>query len=342
LTAGIVAAVAVGMLWPGAILGWGSFDPRDKRVAVVGTGCSAAQIVPAIVESTAALYLFQRSPAFVVPASAKAFDWRERLRFRAFPSIRRRERQTLWEAIEAGFVYRTDPAIRKERVADYLRFLESQVSDEGKRRQLIPEYEYGCKRPVMSDSYLKSLDNPKVEIVTSPIERIDRDGLRTVDGKHYAVDAILYGTGFSAAKYLSTMSVTGAGGQPLADAWHDGPEAYLGMMVAGFPNFFLIYGPNTNTANSIVYIIECQAKYITECIRGIAKRGLRSMSPLAEAQADFNRNLQRTLSRTVWSSDCHSYQKTETGKNVTQWPEPSAAYRDAVAQVNWQDYVTID
>lgn len=314
------------------------FDPSGKRIAVIGTGCSAAQIIPAIVERTEQLYLFQRTPAYVNPASAAVYDRAQRRRYRFLPFLRRRERMKLWTMMEQGYTSRIDETVRKAREADFLRYLASQVSDEDKRRKLTPAYALGCKRNVNSDTFLKSLDRPNVDIVTSGIDRIDRDGIRTADGTHYAVDAIVYATGFAPAKYLSTMRVSGLRGQDLAEAWQDGPEAYLGMTVAGFPNFFMIYGPNTNAPTSIIFMIECQTQYITQCIRGLVHQGARWLQPLADVQARFNEELQRTMSRTVWASGCRSYGQTETGKIVTQWPKPSAIYRSLTARVNWRDF----
>lgn len=315
-----------------------AFDPTAKRVAVIGTGCSAAQIIPAIVERTERLTLFQRTPAYVNPASHAFYGQAQRLRYRWLPFLRRRERNRLWSTMEAGYRSRIDASARRDREADFRRFLESQVSDPEKRRKLTPQYEVGCKRNVNSDTYLKSLDRPNVDIVTTPIERIARDGVVTTDGTVHAVDAIVYATGFSPAKYLSTMRVTGAGGRDLADAWQDGPEAYLGMTVAGFPNFFMIYGPNTNAPTSIVFMIECQTRYIAECLTGMVQRQGRRLEPLAEVQARFNADLQATMQRTVWMSGCRSYGMTATGKVVTQWPNPSGLYRNLTQSVNWSDY----
>lgn len=315
-----------------------TFDPAGKRVAMIGTGCSAAQIIPAIVERTERIVLFQRTPAYVNPASAAAYSRAQRRRYRWLPFLRRRERTQLWTTIEKGYRSRVDEGVRASRTAEFQRYLASQVTDAAKRAKLTPQYELGCKRNINSDTYLRALDRPNVDIVTTTIERIERDGIRTVDGTLHAADAIVYATGFAPAKYLSTMQITGAGGRDLADAWRDGPEAYLGMTVAGFPNFFMIYGPNTNAPTSIVFMIECQTKYITACIRELVRRRLRWLQPLAAVQARFNAELQRTLKGTVWASGCRSYGMTETGKIVTQWPSPSGLYRRLTARVNWRDF----
>jgi cation diffusion facilitator CzcD-associated flavoprotein CzcO len=240
--------------------------------------------------------------------------------------------------MEAGYKSRVDESARRAKEADFARFLESQVSDPEKRRKLTPDYEIGCKRNINSDTYLKALDRPNVDIVTTPIERIAADGIVTSDGTRHAADAIVYATGFSPANYLSTLNVVGAGGRALADAWQDGPEAYLGMTVAGFPNFFMIYGPNTNAPTSIIFMIECQTRYITDCIRGLVERRKQRIEALADVQARFNTELQATMRNTVWASGCRSYGMTATGKVVTQWPNPSALYRRLTRTVNWSDF----
>jgi cation diffusion facilitator CzcD-associated flavoprotein CzcO len=315
-----------------------SFDPSGKRLAVIGTGCSAAQIIPAIVDRTAHLTLFQRTAAYVNPASHRYYGFWRRQQYRWLPFLRRRERERLWSAFEAGFASRIDPAVRRTREADFRRFLESQVKDPEKRRKLTPQYEVGCKRNINSDTYLAALDRPNVDIVTEPIERIVPEGIVTGDGTLHAVDAIVYATGFTPANYLSTLRVVGPGGRELADVWRDGPEAYLGMTVAGFPNFFMIYGPNTNAPTSIVFMIECQTRYIAEAVAGLAERGARSVAPLPDVQARFNAELQAAMSQTVWASGCRMYGMTETGKVVTQWPNRGSAYRDLTNHVDWNDY----
>jgi cation diffusion facilitator CzcD-associated flavoprotein CzcO len=314
------------------------FDPAGKRIAVVGTGCSAAQIIPAIVDRTEHITLFQRTPAYVNPASHTFYDAAQRRRYRWFPFWRRRERAKLWSTMEAGYRSRVDEQVRREKEADFRRFLESQVSDPEKRRKLTPAYEVGCKRNINSDTYLRSLDRPNVDIVTTPIERITPNGIRTTDGALHAVDTIVYATGFSPANYLSTLNVVGTGGRALTETWQDGPEAYLGMTVTGFPNFFMIYGPNTNAPTSIVFMIECQTRYITDAIRGLVKRGKRHIDPRPEVQARFNAELQATMQRTVWASGCRSYGMTATGKIVTQWPNPSALYRARTRTIDWSDF----
>jgi cation diffusion facilitator CzcD-associated flavoprotein CzcO len=315
-----------------------AFDPTGKRVAVIGTGCSAAQIVPAIVEGVDRLILFQRTPAYVNPNAFAHYSWFQRLKYRLFPFLRRRERGAVYDAAEDIFKFYRDEEFRLKLEAGFRDFLASQVTDPEKRRKLTPDYALGCRRPISSNTYLRALDRPNVEIETTDIARIEPEGVVTTDGVLHAVDAIVYATGFAPAKYLSTLRVTGPGGRSLADDWREGAEAFLGMTVAGFPNFFMIYGPNSNGPPSIVFTIECQIRYILQCVRRWADEGLQRMEPLADVQARFNAEIQASLSGSTLTSACRSYMKTETGKVVTQWPNGSVAYRRATEQVNWDDF----
>lgn len=314
------------------------FDPRGKRVAVIGTGCSAGQILPAIAPLTERLMLFQRTPAYVNPVPTQGYGAWRRFAYRWFPWMRRRERQNIFKMMEDIHTSRYDEATRKTQEQNFRDYLASQVTDEEKRRKLTPDFTIGCKRPVFSTTYLKALDAPNVDIVTSPIETIETDGIRTADGEHYRADAIVYATGFTPAQYLSTMRVTGSQGRPLAEAWSEGPEAYLGITVNGFPNFFMLYGPNTNGFTSIIFMIECQIDYILQCIRGLAERGLRRLEPLPDVQRRFNEEVQRELKRTVWTAGCRNYGMTDSGKVVTQWPLLPSTYQQRTREVEWSDF----
>jgi cation diffusion facilitator CzcD-associated flavoprotein CzcO len=316
-----------------------AFDPAGKRIGVVGTGCSAAQLIPEIAPSTQQLVLFQRTPAYVTPSPSQRYNWFERLRYRLFPGRRKRERDAIAAMMEAGHLSRYEEANRRAQEETFRSYLATQVSDLEKRRKLTPDFTIGCKRPVFSTSYLRALDASNVAIVTDRIERIEPNGIRTVDGTLHELDAIVYATGFTPAKYLSTMEVTGAGGVRLVDAWRDGPEAYLGITVGGFPNFFLLYGPNTNAATSLVFMLECEIDYVVQCLQGLANGTVPRVEPRAEVQRNYNADVQRELLRTVWTTGCRSYGQTEQGKVVTQWPQTASIFRDMVAEVNWDDFV---
>ncbi|HUK58769.1 MAG TPA: NAD(P)/FAD-dependent oxidoreductase [Stellaceae bacterium] len=303
------------------------YDLTGKRVAVIGTGCSTAQYVPEIVGKVSRLTAFIRTPQYVMPKIERTFDAAERQSYRRFPVRRRFERIKTYVSFERRFAVFVDERARKAAEDAALAFLASQVKDPEKRRLLTPTYRFGCKRTIQSRDYLAALDRDNVEIVRTPIARAVADGLVDAEGRHHALDCVIFGTGFVPSDYLASLSVTGAGGRALKDAWRDGPEAYLGITVAGFPNFFMLYGPNTNTATSIVVMLEGQIGYILKCLKRLRGGSARSMSVRAEVQARFNADVQKTIAATTWGSGCRSYFVNAAGRVVTQWPKPSRVYR---------------
>jgi cation diffusion facilitator CzcD-associated flavoprotein CzcO len=303
------------------------YDLAGKRVAVIGTGCSTAQYVPEIVGQVSRLVAFIRTPQYVLPKIERTFDDDQRATYRRFPILRRIERIKTYVAFERRFAVFIDERARKTAEQTALKYLASQVKDPEKRQKLTPTYRFGCKRTIQSGDYLRALDRDNVEIVRAPIARAVPDGLIDADGRHHALDAVIFGTGFIPTDYLASLRVTGAGGRALKEAWQNGAEAYLGITVAGFPNFFMLYGPNTNTATSIVVMLEGQIGYILKCIRRLRRVRARSMSVRPEVQARFNGDLQKTLAATTWGSGCRSYFVNAAGRVVTQWPKPSRVYR---------------
>jgi cation diffusion facilitator CzcD-associated flavoprotein CzcO len=190
----------------------------------------------------------------------------------------------------------------------------------------MPATTAGCKRNVRSGLFLKALDRPNVEIVTDTIDHFTPEGVLTKDGVLHELDAVIYGTGFAASQYLSTFDVIGPEGTNLRETWGDAAEAYLGVTVAGYPNFFMIYGPNTNAQSSIIFIIECQINYILKCIR-MLKQGRRRLEVKASVQQAYNAMLQRRLAGTSWASGCASYFMNQAGRVVTQFPDTTRRYR---------------
>jgi cation diffusion facilitator CzcD-associated flavoprotein CzcO len=315
-----------------------AFDPRGKKIAVIGTGCSAAQFVPEIVGEAAKLTVFQRTPAFVGPRQEAAFTDQQRRLYRLFPILRQIDRLKIFYRYEQNFRVQEEPELRKVRGKDVAAFITSQVSNEAKRAKLLPPYEAGCKRNVRSGTFLKALDRPNADVITSGIDHVTTDAIVTKDGASYPVDTIIYGTGFTPSNYLSTFQVRGLDGQDLRDAWKDGPEAYLGIGVSGFPNFFMIYGPNTNAPASIIFMIECQINYILKCLRAIEKKKLRYMDVASGVQTAFNKEVQSKLKATSWASGCTSYFMTAAGKIVTQWPGASHKYWLRTRKLDLDDY----
>jgi cation diffusion facilitator CzcD-associated flavoprotein CzcO len=304
------------------------FDPRGKRVVVIGNGASAAQFVPELVPHVAKLTLLQRSPAYVFPRKDRAYLGFEKWLFGRVPMWRRLYRAWIYLQLEARF-----PALHQNSLVGKLvkwmslRHLAKQVRDPALRAKLTPDYPVGCKRIVISDDWYPALARDNVDVVTSPIDRITRDGVATADGALHAADTIIYATGFDTTSFLAPMRIVGPDGTELAQAWQGGAEAHRGVAVAGFPNLFLLYGPNTNLGHSsIIFMIECQVRYILGVLGELSRRGARTASVKRDAMARYNAELQQELARMTWAADCHSWYKTDGGKITNNWSGRTTSY----------------
>lgn len=305
-----------------------SCDLEGKKVAVVGTGASAIQFVPAIVDQTAKLTLFQRTAPWIAPKFNRAFSEEEREEMRRNPIKRWNRRARLFwihEKRAKGFVSDTSKMGPTKALASG--HLKKQISDPALRAKLTPGYEIGCKRLLISSDYYPALVKPHVDVVTAGVGEVRAKSVIDTDGNEYDADVIIFGTGFDAQNSLSRVPIRGRDGVALGSQWASGPEAYLGTTVAGFPNLFLLCGPNTGLGhNSQVFMIEAQARYMKRCIRYAGRRGV--IEVRQDAQDRFNQFLQGRLSSTVWQAGgCKSwYQDPVTGRNTLLWPKSTLSY----------------
>ncbi len=306
-----------------------SHDLAGQRVAVIGTGASAIQFVPAIADRVSKLTVFQRSAAYILPRPDGPYaGWRKAL-FKAAPWTMKLHRARIYAQYESRAIGFT----RIKSVMDlavglpFKGLLRKQVQDPALRAQLTPDYPIGCKRILLSNDYLATMAKPNVNLVTQGIRRITADGVETVDGRHHPFDAIVYGTGFAATEFLAPMTITGRNGQDLNDAWQKGAQAYLGMTVPGFPNFFMLYGPNTNLGhNSIIYMLESQIAHVMRCLKAADQAGASTVEVDATRYTRFNRTIQDRLRSTVWQG-CKSWYVDANGHNSTNWPGFTFGYR---------------
>ena len=295
-----------------------SFDLTDKRVAVIGTGASAIQVVPAIAPQVKQLYLFQRTPPWILPKPDKVIsDFRLSL-YRHLPFMAKLYRWRLYwthELLAIGFVVK--PTVMRWIGKLALSYLHRKVKDETLRQKLTPDYMIGCKRILLSNNYYPALQRANVAVVTTGIEAITETGV-SVGTQHYEVDAIVLATGFKAADGVS-MELRGLGGIDLNHEWRDGASAYLGTSIAGFPNLYLVVGPNTGLGHSsMLLMIEAQVQYIMEALK--AAKGLKYMTVKKAVQQGYNEQLQSELANTVWQKGgCRSWYQTAGGKNVALW-----------------------
>jgi cation diffusion facilitator CzcD-associated flavoprotein CzcO len=299
-----------------------SFPLDHKRVAVIGTGASAIQIVPSIAPRAGRLYVFQRTPPWIIPKPDRAFGDVERALFSRVPALQRLSRRTIYwqhEALALGFV--VEPRILKALSRMAARHLRASVADESLRAKLTPSYTMGCKRILPTNDWYATLQRDNVELVTDRIAAVHPGGIATADGNERALDAIVLATGFEAAEQLAPFDVRGRGGRELNEAWRDGAEAYLGTTISGFPNLFLLVGPNTGLGhNSMIFMIESQIAYVMSAIETMRARRLRVVDVRRDVQAEYNSRVHDRLKHTVWATGCTSWYQTRSGKNTTLWP----------------------
>ena len=311
-----------------------------KRIAIIGTGASAIQVIPAIQPVAAKLVVLQRTPAWVMPRHDRAVPaWRRAL-YRRFPVAQRIARAALHLRHELLFQPFRHASIR--RVAELLigLHLKRQVRDPALRRALTPAYGIGCKRLLLSDDYYPALTQPNVEVVTSAIERIGPRSITTADGRTHEVDVLLLATGFRVTDPILAPLVVGRGGRSLADAWQGSPKAYMGTTVAGFPNLFMLMGPNTGLGHSsVVMMAEAQIEHVLGVIALADGGGARAIEPRPEAQAAFVEWIDESLATTVWNSGgCQSWYLDRTGRNSALWPFGVDRFRRTVERVRAEDY----
>jgi cyclohexanone monooxygenase len=306
-------------------------------VASIGTGASAVQYVPAIAAQTAHLTVFQRTPIWVSPRFDFPFTPEQHALFERDPGEARKLRDTAFEAYD-GSSFDADAVQTKEATELAYSYLMRKVADPELRAKLTPDYPVGCKRPLLSRDWFPTFALPNVRLETSPITAFTERGLLTADGAEHRVDTVIYGTGFTAADYLSSIDVYGTGGRRLHDDWRDGAEAYLGTLVAGYPNFFTLYGPNTNGVNSILYIHEVQTTFARRLLEALRARQARTIEVRREVQQRYNAELQAGMAGTVWLARCNNYYRHRSGKVVTQLPLRGSVFAERTRVSGLDDY----
>lgn len=318
-----------------------SVSLSGMRVAVIGTGASAIQIVPSIAPQVAQLAVFQRTPPWIMPKRDHAISPSAQDRFARHPLVQKLARTLIYITHElAGFGFVVEPKLLKLLSRLVLRYLKRSIPQEELREKLTPNYAMGCKRILISNDYYPALRRQNVELVTSPIDCVNTSGIRTQDGQQRDFDAIVLATGFDAADIVCPFPMCGRSGIQLSDVWRDGAEAYLGTTVSGFPNAFLIVGPNTGLGhNSMIYMIESQIAYILSAIKQMSRDGIASVEVKQEVQTRFNQEIHKRLLGTVWSSGCASWYQTKNGKNTTLWPGFTIEYRARTRRFSRRDYI---
>ncbi len=302
-------------------------DLTGDEIAVIGNGASAVQFVPPVAEKAKRLYQFQRAPNWFLPKPDATFTRNEIGRFRRIPGWDLLYRARVYAGFESKWgALRLDSKVSKIARDLSTAYITKHVPDPELREKLLPDYPVGCKRILITDGYLEALGRDNVEVVDDPIARIEPDAVVTEDGNRRVVDTIIVATGFSTTDFLAPVQITGKRGRDLRDDWADGANAYQGIAVPGYPNSFILYGPNTNlNHNSIIFMLEAQYRWILAALRVLGE-GNRSVDVRPAAARRYDRRIQANLAKTVFSAGCHSWYKNADGKVVNNWPGPTLRY----------------
>ena len=311
-------------------------DLAGETVGVIGSAASAVQLIPEIAFEVGQLQVFQRTANWVLPKEDEPYTSEEMAARQVDPSIVVARRDELFEQVDTGMAFK-DPNRRAEMEALGVRALE-EVADPELRAKLTPTHMWGCKRPLFHNEYYATYNRPNVELVTDAIKRITPKGVLTVDGTERVMDTMVLATGFSTTKYLSAIEVIGRNGLDIEDAWNDGATAYMGITTTGFPNLFMLYGPNTNNG-SIITMIEYQVEYALAHIQRLAAQRLAWVDVKAEPMAQYNEWVQEGIAGIEpWHASCNGYYRSPSGRIVTQWPHNMTAFKDQTATIDEDAY----
>jgi cyclohexanone monooxygenase len=305
-----------------------SVDVTGARVAVLGTGSTASQLLPELAAKAEQVYSIQRSPTWVLPKPDRPYTDREKWVFDHIPFAKKVYRTRLWLRSESNIAVIENGSDKTQEFRSIaVKHLEAAVADPELRRKLTPDHPLGCKRLVFSSDFIPALTRPNVDVVASPARALRARSLVTEDGTELDVDIVVCATGYAAADYLGQIDVTGENGVSLRDHWRDGASAYLGMAVPGFPNFFMLYGPNTNVgSNSVIFMLEAQAHYIVRALKYLRRKRKTYVAVRPAAMAEFLGRIDEWMQGTVWLTRCNSYFRAPGGRVVTQWPRSARAF----------------
>jgi cation diffusion facilitator CzcD-associated flavoprotein CzcO len=305
------------------------YDLRGKRVAVVGNAASAIQFIPQIAPEVERLFVLQRSPNWMLPRGDRAYAELEKRLFTRFPRLAKLHRWQIWLRYETRFF----PIIRRHKLMSRLAekvgrdYVEAEITNPALRAVLIPDYPIGGKRVLISDDYFQALRRDNVEVVTTGIDRFEEDAVVMRDGRRLEVDCVILATGFESTSFLAPMTIHGTGGRSIHDEWRGHARAYLGLTAPGFPNLFMMYGPNTNLGhNSIIFMIECQTQYIMGCLQQMRARGLQTIEIRRDVLDAYYARITRSLEGTAWAATGKSWYKTADGTITNNWPGTTVRY----------------
>jgi cation diffusion facilitator CzcD-associated flavoprotein CzcO len=315
------------------------YELAGRRVAVVGTGASAVQFIPEIAPKVERLSVFQRTGNWFLPRKNHRYPAPFKAAVERFPLLQALRRKFVFQYTESLTL-----AIRHPRTVGRVTslrsaaFMRQQLKDPEIRRKAWPDYTFGCKRILFSSFFLPALQRRNVELVTDAITRVSREGLVTADGRLHEVDCIIWATGFQTTRFMFPMRLSGTAGRDLREQWSAGAHAHLGMTVPGFPNMFVMYGPNTNTSGgSIVFYLELQAAYIRQALQAMSERGAGAIEVRADVEAASDRALQARFAGTAWT-ECDSWYRDAQGRIVANWPGYMREYRERAQRLDASEF----
>lgn len=319
-----------------------AYDLRGKRVAVIGTGASAVQFVPEIAQQAEQVVVFQRTGNWFLPRKNRAYPAPVKAFVEHVPGVQRFRRRFVYHSGEflTSMIRhpRTVGRIGRVRSASFMR---RQLPDPELRRQVWPDYAFGCKRVLFSSYFLRALQLPHVALVTHAITGMTTDGIVTADGTEHQVDCVIYGTGFRSTDFMFPLEISGVEGRTLREAWAEGAHAYLGISVPGFPALFVVYGPNTNTSGgSIIVYEEAQAAYVRQALQHTRDRGAAAIDVRADVEATADRQMQARFAGTAWLR-CDSWYRDPTGRIVTNWPGYMREYERRLRVLDPSDFTLL-
>ncbi|MFI1462154.1 flavin-containing monooxygenase [Nocardia carnea] len=324
------------------------FDPAGRDIAVIGNGASAIQFVPHLVEKAHSVTVFQRQPHWISPKPDGEYGPLRRRANKWLPLLQKIPRLAVFCWFEGilnpMLISRRGRRILAAPIRLWCRWNLRRITDPELRRTLLPGYELGCNRILTSNDYYTALDRETTRVVTDPIATVRPTGITTEDGRQFDVDAIVYATGFRSHDFVAPMRVTGLAGENLDTVWKSGARAYLGLTVPGFPNFFLMYGPNTNVGSgSIVHMLESQMKYIVGAVEEISR--VRYLDVRPDVLERFDSETRQRLAGTVWNTGgCHSWYVADTAAgpvNTNNWPGSMLGYRRRTRRFDADNYRTV-
>jgi cation diffusion facilitator CzcD-associated flavoprotein CzcO len=316
---------------------WEEHDLTGKSVAVVGTGSTAVQVVPAIAPAAGQVYVFQRQPGWIEAKHEREFTPRERWVYRHVPLAQRLHRARIFHQGNRRFRgYDVNSGHQQRMRAGCENFIAEAIDDPATRAAVTPDYPWGCKRPVISSTFYPSLNSDNVELVPHAVSRVTPTGVVDATGRTRDVDVLILSTGFQPTRFLAGVDVKGRDGRSIHDAWRERASAFLGITVPGFPNFFILYGPNTNGGTSIIAQLERQADVAVRAVRRLERSRKRSVDTSPVAARRFVDWIDRRMatSASAMNAGCHNYYHDAAGHNVTQWPAGHFTYALATKLVS--------